>query len=169
MMTLFSLMTLNNPRQHGLTHLSVQLGHSPECRCMRTKAFLASPGRCPIDTLTSHAWKSPSPPLPQPAPHGPPISVNGNWGLLVAPVNTSVAFLTLFILPLFTRAISKSCWLYLENTPGIQAPVTTSSATTLTPVAIISRLDYRYRLNWFPCLLSLWLRPPFSLFSTAAE
>ena len=66
-MTLFSLMTLNNPRQHGFAHLSVQRGHSPECRCMHTKAFLASPGRCPIDTLTSHAWKSPSPPRPQPA------------------------------------------------------------------------------------------------------
>ena len=67
LMTLFSLMTLNNPRQQGLAHLSVQRGHSPECRCMHTKAFLASPGRCPIDTLTSHAWKSPSPPLPEPA------------------------------------------------------------------------------------------------------
>lgn len=124
------------------------------------KAFLASQ-EMSMNTLTSHAWKSPSPPLPQPAPHGPPISVNGNWGLLVAPVNTSVAFLTLSFFH-SSSSYQQICWLYLENTPD-QAPVT-SSATTLTGI-IISRLDYRYRLNWFPCLLPLWLRPPFSLCS----
>ena len=136
LMTLF--MTLNNPRQQGLAHLSVQRGHSPECRCMHTKAFLASPGRCPIDTLTSHAWKSPSPPLPKPTSPWPSHLRKWQLGPLVAPVNTAVAFLTPFILSLFTRAISRSCWLYLENTPGIQAPVTTSSATTLALAATIS-------------------------------
>ena len=98
-------------------------------------------------------------------PHGPPILVNGNLSLQVAPGNTSVLSLTPFVLSLFTQAISKSSWLYLENTSGIQAPVTTSSAVTLAPATIISCLGYRNGLYWSPCFSS-GHAPPLSLFST---
>ena len=151
LMTLFSLMTLNNPRQQGLAHLSVQRGHSPECRCMHTKAFLASPGRCPVDTLNSHAWKSPSPPLPQPASPWP--SHLRKWQL--GPAGCSSQHCS-GILDSFHSSLE------LSADPVGSTLKIRQESRHLSPPPLLppwpqrppSRLDYRYRRCLFPCFPS---------------